>query len=155
MAQILSPEVLKGYAPILSFLPDPDPNSLLQGTPIIYASIAYRLGAFGFPLRGVEVAKKGALNLGHKDQIAALEWIQANIESFGGDRSKVCTPASRIAIDRYLVLCRSRSLVRALVRSPLETFISTLNSRTLARAAVSNCSCLNISKSQTFLSLIL
>ncbi len=37
----------------------------------------------------MEVAKNGALNLGLKDQVTALQWIQANIESFGGDKSKV------------------------------------------------------------------
>ncbi|KAG6867645.1 hypothetical protein C0993_012828 [Termitomyces sp. T159_Od127] len=32
---------------------------------------------------------KKALNLAIKDQIAALEWVKANIEAFGGDKHKV------------------------------------------------------------------
>lgn len=58
------------------------------GKPIIAASIAYRLGPFGF-LNGDEVNKTGVANLGLKDQRLALHWVQENIASFGGDASKV------------------------------------------------------------------
>jgi hypothetical protein len=33
------------------------------------------------------------LNLALKDQLTALEWVQANIGNFGGDKSKVRTEA--------------------------------------------------------------
>lgn len=59
-----------------------------QGTPIIYVSFNYRLGPLGFPA-GHEADSKGALNLGLKDQLSALKWIQLNIAAFGGDESKV------------------------------------------------------------------
>jgi carboxylesterase type B len=45
----------------------------------------------GFPT-GFEAGAKKALNLGLRDQIAALSWIQENIEHFGGDKKKVRTP---------------------------------------------------------------
>ncbi|PPQ91811.1 hypothetical protein CVT25_000260 [Psilocybe cyanescens] len=63
-------------------------QSIVRGTPIIVVSTNYRLGPLGFPT-ALEASKKGALNLGIKDQIAALEWVQANIAAFGGDKSKV------------------------------------------------------------------
>lgn len=55
---------------------------------IIYVSIQYRLGLFGF-LGGGEVAQNGVLNAGLLDQRAALDWVQRNIRPFGGDPSQV------------------------------------------------------------------
>ncbi|KAF9017701.1 alpha/beta-hydrolase [Hymenopellis radicata] len=63
-------------------------QSVLRGTPIIYVNFNYRLGPLGFP-EGNEANLLGELNLGIKDQITALEWVQANIQVFGGDKSKV------------------------------------------------------------------
>ena len=34
-------------------------------------------------------AKEGSLNLGLRDQILMFEWVQANIEVFGGDPDNV------------------------------------------------------------------
>lgn len=48
----------------------------------------YRLGPLGFP-QGKEAWSRRALNLGLKDQLAALTWIQHNIAAFGGDKTKV------------------------------------------------------------------
>ncbi|PWN50175.1 alpha/beta-hydrolase [Violaceomyces palustris] len=55
---------------------------------VIYVSINYRLGAFGF-LYGPEIKAKGLTNLGLKDQRMAMEWVQDNIGIFGGDPNKV------------------------------------------------------------------
>jgi hypothetical protein len=63
-------------------------RSATRGTPIIYINFNYRLGSLGFPT-GFEADEKKALNLGLRDQIAALSWIQENIEFFGGDKNKV------------------------------------------------------------------
>jgi len=58
---------------------------------VICISVAYRLGVFGFldmePLLGAEYA--GSANNALRDLIAALEWIQQNIASFGGDPGHV------------------------------------------------------------------
>ncbi|KAH9218244.1 Alpha/Beta hydrolase protein [Leptodontidium sp. 2 PMI_412] len=63
-------------------------NSVEIGKPIIAASIAYRLGPFGF-LNGDAVASAGALNVGLKDQRLALHWINENIAAFGGNPEQV------------------------------------------------------------------
>ncbi|KAG8749917.1 hypothetical protein FRC12_013164 [Ceratobasidium sp. 428] len=63
-------------------------RSIEIGKPVIYVAINYRLGLYGFP-PGQAAADAGALNLGLKDQRLALEWVQSNIEYFGGDRNKV------------------------------------------------------------------
>ncbi|KAJ7510728.1 esterase 1, partial [Mycena galericulata] len=65
-------------------------QSVIRGTPVIYVNFNYRLGPLGFP-QGHEANVKGSLNLGLKDQLAALEWVQANIGAFGGDKDKVTT----------------------------------------------------------------
>ncbi|KAJ7745866.1 Alpha/Beta hydrolase protein, partial [Mycena maculata] len=62
-------------------------ESVLRGTPVIYVNFNYRLGPLGFP-QGLEADKKGALNLALKDQLTALEWVQLNIGTFGGDKEK-------------------------------------------------------------------
>ncbi|TFK31315.1 extracellular triacylglycerol lipase precursor [Crucibulum laeve] len=63
-------------------------QSVARGTPLIYVNFNYRLGPLGFP-QGQESDDQGALNLGIKDDMAALEWVQHNIGFFGGDKNKV------------------------------------------------------------------
>ncbi|KAJ7111473.1 extracellular triacylglycerol lipase precursor [Mycena epipterygia] len=63
-------------------------QSVLRGTPLIYVNFNYRLGPLGFP-QGQEADNRGALNLGLKDQLTALEWVQVHIGTFGGDKTKV------------------------------------------------------------------
>ncbi|KAJ7720798.1 esterase 1 [Mycena metata] len=63
-------------------------QSVLRGTPIIYVSFNYRLGPLGFA-QGSEASERGALNLGLRDQIACLQWVQLFIGEFGGDGTKV------------------------------------------------------------------
>lgn len=66
-------------------------RSLRDSDGIVYVSINYRLGALGYldltqfstPTRTFDS------NLGLRDQVAALEWVQRNIAEFGGDSSNV------------------------------------------------------------------
>ena len=51
---------------------------------VVLVSITYRLGIEGFlPIEGAPT------NLGLRDQIAALEWVRANVPAFGGDPENV------------------------------------------------------------------
>ncbi|KAH6669433.1 putative lipase 1 [Halenospora varia] len=59
-----------------------------QGMPFIFVSINHRLSFLGFP-SGAEASHHGAYTLGLLDQRMALQWIQDNIHSFGGDPNKV------------------------------------------------------------------
>ncbi|KAG8762696.1 hypothetical protein FRC11_008011 [Ceratobasidium sp. 423] len=63
-------------------------KSIEMGQPVIYVSMNYRLGFFGFPI-GKQTMNKGAANLGLHDQRMAIEWLQKNIQYFGGDPTKV------------------------------------------------------------------
>ncbi|KAF2177248.1 alpha/beta-hydrolase [Zopfia rhizophila CBS 207.26] len=63
-------------------------KSIELGEPIMVVAVNYRLGTFGF-LGGKELKAEGNTNLGLRDQRLALEWVQENIEAFGGDPEKV------------------------------------------------------------------
>ncbi|TKA66081.1 hypothetical protein B0A55_09460 [Friedmanniomyces simplex] len=58
------------------------------GEGVIYVSMNYRLGAFGW-LSGPTLQAHGDANAGLLDQRLALEWVQAHIASFGGDPNRV------------------------------------------------------------------
>jgi para-nitrobenzyl esterase len=59
---------------------------------VVLVTINYRLGVFGF-LAHPELTKESVRNFsgnyGILDQIAALQWVQRNIEGFGGDPKRV------------------------------------------------------------------
>jgi para-nitrobenzyl esterase len=59
-------------------------GSAFAGSGIVCVAINYRLGIDGFlPIPGIPT------NLGLRDMIAALGWVQANIAAFGGDPANV------------------------------------------------------------------
>lgn len=70
---------------------------LFDGTSLARKGVAgvtvnYRLGAFGFlahPALTAESEHASSGNYGLLDQIAALQWVQANIGRFGGDPARV------------------------------------------------------------------
>ena len=59
---------------------------------VVLVTINYRLGPFGYlahPELSAESDKGASGNYGVLDQIAALKWVQENIEQFGGDPDRV------------------------------------------------------------------
>ena len=55
---------------------------------IIFVSLNYRLGAFGW-ISGPTLQSDGVANAGLYDQRLALQWVQENIHLFGGDPNRV------------------------------------------------------------------
>ena len=67
-------------------------NTFVKDVNAVYVSVNYRLGVLGFnPLEalktGTELEQSGNFTL--LDIAAALDWVQANIEVFGGDKNNV------------------------------------------------------------------
>ena len=59
---------------------------------LVYVDLNYRVGSLGFlahPGLTAESPHKSSGNYGILDQIAALQWVQRNIEKFGGDPDNV------------------------------------------------------------------
>ncbi len=59
---------------------------------VVFVSINYRLGRFGFfahPALSAEHPEDLKGNYAYMDQIAALQWVQRNIAAFGGDPRQV------------------------------------------------------------------
>jgi para-nitrobenzyl esterase len=59
---------------------------------VIFVSMNYRLGVFGFfahPELSAEASDHGSGNQGLRDQIAALQWTKHNIAAFGGDPDRI------------------------------------------------------------------
>jgi len=72
----------------------------------VLVGINYRLGALGF-LSHPDISGG---NLGIQDQILALEWVNQNIESFGGDPSNITVMGqSAGAISAYALLANNRA----------------------------------------------
>ncbi|CAZ86417.1 unnamed protein product [Tuber melanosporum] len=66
-----------------------DPARLIQSAdkPIIYVSMNYRIGAFGWlsPPKAADIDA----NIGLHDVLAAMEWVKKYISKFGGNKDKV------------------------------------------------------------------
>ena len=83
---------------------------------VILVSIEYRLGVFGFlglPELTAESTQHASGNYALTDQIAALQWVQANIAGFGGDPGNV-TIAGQSAGSADVLLLMASPLTKGL-----------------------------------------
>lgn len=63
-----------------------DPKTIVTETQVVFVSIQYRLNIFGYMYLNNTDAPG---NMGMLDQVMALKWIKNNIQSFGGDPSRI------------------------------------------------------------------
>lgn len=84
---------------------------------VVCVTISYRVGVEGF----LYLPGDGVSNLGLLDQIAALDWVQKNIASFGGDPDKVTIfgqSAGGMSVATLLAVPRAKDLfLRAIIQS--------------------------------------
>lgn len=80
-----------------------DPDLLVADGDVVVVTVSYRLGIFGY----LNPDADGAANLGLRDQILALRWVQGNIAAFGGDGSRVTVFGQSAGGDSVLSLILS------------------------------------------------
>lgn len=100
-----------------------DGKDLARRGEMVVVTLNYRLGALGYVHLGALLGGdfEHSSNLGVRDQIAALEWIQENIDRFGGDPGNVTVfgqSAGAMSIAALLGAPRARKLFqRAICQS--------------------------------------
>ena len=102
---------------------------LARNGDLVVVTINYRLGALGY-LDFTELVNDDlgfSANLGLRDQIAALKWVQENIEAFGGDPQNVTIfgeSAGGNAVTTLLSVPSARGLFKqAIAESPAPTSV--------------------------------
>ncbi len=90
-----------------------DGSALARRGDVVVVTINYRVGIFGYIFVRNEIA-----NLGQLDQITALEWVQDNIESFGGDPDNVTIfgeSAGGVAVCALMAMPAAKGLFRRVI----------------------------------------
>ena len=91
----------------------------LAARDVVVVTTAYRLGPLGFfshPSLADSQPGEAIANFGFLDQIAALEWVRAHIDAFGGDRDNVtCFGESSGAGDLGNLFVTSINLCRRII----------------------------------------
>ena len=91
-------------------------TELLENNKLVYVTVNYRLGAFGF-LGSSDLASMSADgstgNYGLQDQRAAMQWVRDNIAAFGGDPTRVTIQgesAGAGSVSDHMFLPKSKGL---------------------------------------------
>jgi para-nitrobenzyl esterase len=110
---------------------------------VVVACFNYRVGIFGFlahPLLSAESPRRSSGNYGLLDQLAALEWVRANIAAFGGDPHRVTVfgeSAGAVSIALLMTSPLARGLfAQAILQSPVVPPLASLAAAERSGAAV-------------------
>ncbi len=96
---------------------------LVRSGDVVYVSVNYRLGALGYLDFSAFSTPERPLdsNLGLRDQLAALRWVQENVAAFGGDPDNVTIfgeSAGAISVTTLMTVPAARGLFhRAIAES--------------------------------------
>jgi para-nitrobenzyl esterase len=88
---------------------------------VVFVSLAYRLGVFGFlahPELSAESPHHVSGNYAILDMIAGLQWVQKNISAFGGDPKRVTIQGESAGAVAVSILCAS-PLAKGLFRGAI------------------------------------
>ncbi|MGJ7489077.1 carboxylesterase/lipase family protein [Variovorax sp. ZT4R33] len=113
-------------------------GSALAKRGVVVVTINYRLGPLGFFAHPALDKERpgGPTNFGLLDQIAALQWVQKNIESFGGDPARVTVFGQSAGAQSVLALMAS-PLATGLFRGAIAESPYGVPSHTRAAASAS------------------
>ncbi|GCB77502.1 hypothetical protein scyTo_0020582, partial [Scyliorhinus torazame] len=103
-----------------------DGSALAAYEDVVVVVIQYRLGIIGFLSTGDEHLPG---NLGMLDQVAALKWVQENIESFGGDPGSVTIfgeSAGSISVSLHVISPLSSGLFHKAISESGTNLIATV-----------------------------
>jgi para-nitrobenzyl esterase len=108
---------------------------------IVHVSVNYRLSLDGYTLLEDSI-DTGTENLGLRDQVAALEWVQRNIAAFGGDPQNVTIAgqsAGGVSVGYLLSSPLAEGLFhRAIVESGFPSLVRSIAEAEKTFAAVRN-----------------